>query len=66
MGCGALTPALVHHSFAAFNSGQKLTLHATVESLEWKNPHCWLEVVAPDDKGVMHEWGIGTAVRVAQ
>jgi len=55
--CGAV-PAWAHHSFAAFNAGQQLTLNATVVALEWKNPHSWLQVEAPDAKGAVHEWGI--------
>jgi len=51
-------PAFAHHSFAAFNPSQQLTLHATVVELEWKNPHSWLEIEALDTKGANHEWGI--------
>ncbi len=51
-------PAMAHHSFAAFDSKQQLTLNATVVALEWKNPHSWLQVSAPDSKGAVHEWGI--------
>jgi len=51
-------PSWAHHSFAAFDPGKQLTMTATVVALEWKNPHSWLQVEAPDSKGIMHEWGI--------
>jgi len=54
----ASAAAFAHHSFAAFNAGQQLTLHATVVVLEWKNPHSWLQIEAPDAHGIAHEWGI--------
>jgi len=57
--CVSLVPAaLAHHSFAAFNASQQLTMHGTVVALEWKNPHSWLQVEAADAHGVNHEWGI--------
>src|SRR5215469_1026931 len=51
------TPAAAHHSFAMFDSGKNITLTGVVKELEWTNPHVWIHVVVPDDKGVAREWG---------
>lgn len=39
------TPALAHHSFAAYESSRTVTLTATVESFEWANPHVELQIL---------------------
>ena len=47
--CGA--PAMAHHSFAMFDMAKSSTIEGTVQKFEWSNPHCWLFVVVPGDKG---------------
>lgn len=49
-------PVSAHHSFAAFNMEQTLTITGTVKDFEWTNPHCWivLQVLAAD--GTSTEW----------
>ena len=44
-------PALAHHSFAMFDREITLEVEATVEELQWTNPHTWLEVTAVDENG---------------
>lgn len=44
-------PALAHHSFAMFNREITLEVEATVEELQWTNPHTWLELTALDEQG---------------
>jgi len=50
-------PALAHHSFAMFDREKSVTLSGVVKEFEWTNPHVWIHVVVPDDKGVAREWG---------
>ncbi len=44
-------PALAHHSFAMFDRGISIEVEATVDELQWTNPHTWLEVIALDEQG---------------
>jgi hypothetical protein len=41
-----------HHAFAAeFDAEKKVTLVGTVVQMEWTNPHAWLTIDVPDEKG---------------
>ena len=51
-------PAFAHHSFTMFDMTQKITLIGTVTSFEWTNPHAYIEIDVPDDKGVVKHWSI--------
>jgi hypothetical protein len=51
-------PALAHHSFAMFDATRTVELKGTVKEFQWTNPHSWLQVNVPDDKGAMHEWSL--------
>ncbi len=44
-------PALAHHSFAMFDRAISIEVEATVDELQWTNPHTWLEVTAVDEQG---------------
>ena len=44
-------PALAHHSFAMFDREITLEVEATVNELQWTNPHTWLELTALDEEG---------------
>ena len=50
--------ALAHHSFAVFDRTKKVTLTGTVKDFQWTNPHTWIQVDVPDDKGRTTEWGV--------
>jgi hypothetical protein len=50
-------PAFAHHSFAMFDRQKVENITGTVREYEWTNPHVWIHVNAPDDKGAMREWG---------
>jgi hypothetical protein len=55
----ALTaPVLAHHSPAAFDRTKKVTLNGTVKEFRWQNPHTWIEVEVPGDKGKPVVWGV--------
>ena len=49
-------PLFAHHGNAAFESGKKLTLKATVTEWAWSNPHCLLQFDAKDDSGQVVHW----------
>ena len=50
--------AFAHHSPAAFDRTKKVTLVGTVKEFRWQNPHTWIEVEVPDEKGVPVVWGV--------
>jgi hypothetical protein len=57
--CAALagaSSAWAHHSFAMFDLEKQMTVEGTVKEFQWTNPHCWLQVNVPDDKGGTKEW----------
>ncbi len=39
-------PSVAHHSYAAYESGETMTLSGTVETFEWANPHVVLHILA--------------------
>jgi hypothetical protein len=47
-----------HHSFAVFDMASEKTITGTVSKFEWTNPHTFIFVDAPNDKGVMETWAI--------
>jgi hypothetical protein len=49
---------MAHHSFAMFDQQKTVTLNGTVSSFEWTNPHAYIEVDVPDDKGAAKHWSI--------
>lgn len=55
---GAAGPVLAHHSFTMFDMTKRLTLVGTVTSFEWTNPHSYIEVDVPDEKGALKHWSI--------
>jgi hypothetical protein len=51
-------PAFAHHSFAMFDADKKTTLEGTVKEFQWTNPHSWILMMVPDDKGTPQQWAI--------
>jgi len=51
-------PVLAHHSPAAFDRSKEVKLVGTVKELRWQNPHTWIEVLVPDEKGKDVLWGV--------
>jgi hypothetical protein len=49
-------PASAHHSYSAFEMQKDIT--GTVKRMDWTNPHTWLWVDVPNDKGGVDTWGI--------
>ena len=58
----AVAPALAHHSPAAFEAQKSITLNGVVKEFRWQNPHTWIEVLVPNDKGqeVLWAFELGT------
>jgi hypothetical protein len=59
--CGAALiggAASAHHSFAMFEHDKTVTLDATVESVEWSNPHIWVNLMTNAQDGGPEKWGI--------
>jgi hypothetical protein len=52
-----VAPAFAHHSFSMFDREKSLTMSGTVTEYEWTNPHVWIHMKVPDEKGVAREWG---------
>ena len=51
-------PVLAHHSPAAFDRTKEVKLVGTVKEFRWQNPHTWIEVLVPDEKGKEVLWGV--------
>ena len=47
-----------HHSSAGIDRTKSVTLNGTVREFRWANPHCWIDLEAPNDKGAMDTWSI--------
>jgi Family of unknown function (DUF6152) len=55
-------PALAHHSYAAYDLIQTITLKGTVETFHWSNPHSTFTLVLePDGRGEPIKWNIVTS-----
>jgi hypothetical protein len=48
-----------HHSFTAtYDESKTVTIEGELVQFMFRNPHAWVHVMAPDDKGVMQRWGV--------
>ena len=51
--------AYAHHSIAATYDGNKeIKLKGKIVEFDFRNPHAFVHVEAPDDKGVMQRWAV--------
>src|ERR1043165_1006945 len=48
---GAAVPLRAHHSFAMFDTANRVTLTGTVSKFQWTNPHAYIEIDVPADGG---------------
>jgi len=53
----AAAPAFAHHSFAMFDITKQQTVTGTVSRIDWTNPHIWLWIDVPNDKGGSDTYG---------
>jgi hypothetical protein len=56
LGLWAAGPAFAHHSMAGFDRTKTVTLVGTVKQFKWANPHSWIELEVPNDKGGVETW----------
>jgi len=56
--CLPALPAQAHHSMAMFDQTKTVTISGTVKQFQWTNPHCYIQLVAKDAKGVEKEWSL--------
>jgi len=55
----AVAPAWAHPAFAAeFDAKKPVKFKATLERMEWTNPHSWLHVSVKQPDGSVQEWAI--------
>jgi hypothetical protein len=55
---GATLPAIAHHSYAAFDMTAQKVIEGTVKKVDWTNPHMWVWIDVPNDKGGTDTWGV--------
>jgi hypothetical protein len=56
---GLAAPAHAHHSFAAtYFEDKTQTIEGSVAQFVFRNPHSFVHVEAPDDKGAMQRWAV--------
>lgn len=56
---GIQTKVYAHHSFAAtYFEDQTITIQGKLVQFLYRNPHSFVHVEAPDDKGVMQTWAV--------
>jgi hypothetical protein len=55
---GMSAVVVAHHSPAVFDRTREVKLVGTVKAFKWQNPHTWLELDVPNDKGGVVTWGV--------
>lgn len=50
--------ALAHHSAAMFDQTKTVELTGKVRLFQWSNPHCYIQLLVRDEKGVEQEWSL--------
>lgn len=48
--------AWAHHSVARFDRDHPISVEGTVKEFRWGNPHTWIVILVPNDKGGVDEW----------
>ena len=56
--CGGAARLHAHHSFAMFDTQNRVTLTGTVSKFQWTNPHAYIELDVPDEKGAVKHWSV--------
>ena len=55
----AMTTVTAHHSFSAtYETGKQVTLDGAIAQFVYRNPHSFVHIDAPDDKGVSQRWAV--------
>ena len=53
-----VAPAFAHHSPAAFEAQKTVSLTGVIKEFRWQNPHTWIEIMVPNDKGEQVLWNV--------
>ena len=58
IGVGAFrAPVIAHHSFPAhYFEDQSVSIEGELVEFEYRAPHAWVRVMAPDEKGVLQQF----------
>jgi Family of unknown function (DUF6152) len=48
--------AWAHHNAAGIDREKTVTVEGTVKQFKWANPHSWVEIEVPDQKGGVEIW----------
>ena len=51
-------PGVAHHSPAAFEAQKTVTLVGVIKEFRWQNPHTWIELYVPNEKGEEVLWAV--------
>lgn len=55
----AAITAYAHHSFAAtYREGETIQIEGAIVQFLFRNPHSFVHVMAPDEKGEMQRWAV--------
>jgi hypothetical protein len=49
---------LAHHSAAMFDQTRTVEVAGKVRLFQWSNPHCYIQLLVRDEKGVEQEWSL--------
>jgi hypothetical protein len=53
------SPTLAHHAFySTYDRDKTIKIEGTLKEFLWRNPHSYVRVEAPDEKGEMQMWVI--------
>jgi len=55
---GLASPVSAHHSAAGIDRTKTLVVSGTVKEFRWTNPHSWIDIDVPNDKGVRQTWSV--------
>ena len=53
---GGVQASAHHAATATYLHGKSVTVEGTLKEFLWRNPHSFMKVEAPDDKGVTQLW----------
>lgn len=53
----AAAPVVAHHSAAGIDRTASVTVAGTVKEFRWANPHSWIDVDVPNEKGAV-TWSV--------
>ena len=58
MAAAVAGPAMAHHSGGMFDRMAEVKLMGVVKTVEWTNPHAWIELNVPNPAGKTTQWSV--------